>query len=285
MTREAPPNLRSLEQRLRNVAEDEQVVEARLRRAIGISVIGVMLADSGAGIIKGATNLELRIGTQQTRVSSDLDTVRRSTTGDFRASLEEALANGWAGFAGRLVDRGPINAPVPDSYRPHTFHAKLEYLGKPFGTVEIEVAPEEINSFDDMEVIEPDATTLYWLDVIGLPAPGKLPVLSLRHQIAQKLHACTTPDDPPWMNDRSHDLVDLQLAMSVFEGGLADLAVVSRRLFTYRGRHCWPPTVVARTRWSTLYPSQADGLPVLADIGSAVAWANDLVTNIDAAHP
>ncbi len=38
-----------------------------------------MLADSGAGIIRGATNLELRIGTEQTRVSSDLDIVRRST--------------------------------------------------------------------------------------------------------------------------------------------------------------------------------------------------------------
>jgi len=240
-----------------------------------------MLADSGAGIIKGATNLELRIGTAQTRVSSDLDTVRRSTIDDFRVGLEEALATGWGGFTGRLVDKGPINAPLPDPYRPHVFHAKLDYCGKPFGTVEVEVAAEEIDSFDDMETIELDASMLRWLDAIGLPAPGRLSVLSLGHQIAQKIHACTAPDDPPWTNDRSHDLVDLQLAMSVFDGSHAEIAVVARRLFAYRDRHAWPPVVTARVGWGALYSTQAEGLPVLADIDAAVIWANDLVREID----
>lgn len=283
MTRLAPANLRSLEQRLRNVAAAEEIVEARLRRSIGVAVVGVMLAESGAGIIKGATNLELRIGTKHTRVSSDLDTVRRSTIEDFRASLEQALANGWAGFGGRLIDKGPINAPLPDNYRPHTFHAKLDYLGKPFGTIEIEVAADEIDAVADIELVEPDPTTLSWLDAIGLPAPGELPVLSLRHQIAQKLHACTAPDDPPWVNGRSHDLVDLQLAIRVFDGTFTDLAVVARRLFSYRARQPWPPTVTAREGWPALYTTQAQGLHVHPAVETAVDWTNKLITNIDTA--
>lgn len=74
-----------------------------------------MLAESGAGIIKGATNLELRIGTTGTRVSSDLDTVRLGSPESFRDLLAEALLAGWNGFTGRLVDKGPINAPVPEA--------------------------------------------------------------------------------------------------------------------------------------------------------------------------
>jgi len=135
-----------------------------------------------------------------------------------------------------------------------------------------------------METLEPDAATLRWLDAIGLPAPGQLPVLSLRHQIAQKLHACTSPDNPPWTNDRSHDLVDLQLAMTVFDGSHGDIAVVARRLFAYRDRHPWPPVVTAREGWPGLYSNQADGLPVLADIEAAVTWVNQLISRIDLAR-
>ena len=40
---------------------------------------------------------------------------------------------------------------------------------------------------------------------VGLPAPGRAPLMPLDHQVAQKLHALTGP------GDRARDLVDLQL--------------------------------------------------------------------------
>jgi len=48
---------------------------------------------------------------------------------------------------------------------------------------------------------------------VGLPEPVPVSVLPVPAQIAQKLHAWTAPDDPTtgWVNDRPHDLVDLQL--------------------------------------------------------------------------
>ena len=93
---------------------------------------------------RGASNLELRLGTELSRASSDLDAVRAVELDDFRSRLEEALMTGWQGFTGRMIDRGEIGAPVPTAYRPHRFHAKLDFQGKPFSTVELEVAAEEV---------------------------------------------------------------------------------------------------------------------------------------------
>lgn len=126
MTRTPPSGLRSLEARLRNLARAQGVPERRIRRMIGIVVLGQLLARSQAAVIKGASNIEVRVGTRGTRVSSDLDTVRRATVDEFRDGFAAALREGWAGFAGVLVDDGEIAVPAPDGYRPHRFRAKLD---------------------------------------------------------------------------------------------------------------------------------------------------------------
>lgn len=88
MSRTAPPNLRSLEARIRNLAREQELPEGRVRRLIGIVVVGQLLARTEAAAIKGASNLEIRIGTRQARVSSDLDTVRRHSLDAFREQIE-----------------------------------------------------------------------------------------------------------------------------------------------------------------------------------------------------
>lgn len=187
-------------------------------------------------MIKGASNIEIRVGTRGTRVSSDLDTVRRATVDQFRDEFATALRTGWAGFTGVLVDDGEITAPAPDGYRPHRYRAKLEYRGGPFGTVTVEVAPEEAGGLTRVEAIAAhDAAD--WFDELGLPAPQPVPTLPLTHQITQKLHACTTPDDHTWVNDRAHDLVDLQLAARVYQGSMTELREVAVRLFAARRAH------------------------------------------------
>src|ERR1035437_2970692 len=69
--------------------------------------------------------------------------------------------------------------------------------------------------------------------------PGPLATLPLRFQIAQKLHACTDPHDPPAsINDRPRDVVDLLLLRHLVrtEGRptLLELRVAAEAIFAAR---------------------------------------------------
>lgn len=281
MSRKAPPNLRSLEARLRNLARDQGVPEGRIRRLISIVVLGQLLERTGVAIIKGASNIEVRLGTRATRVSSDLDTVRVRSLADFRDELALALRSGWADFTGLLIDDGEISAPVPDGYRPHRFRVKLQYRGGAFGTVTVEASAEEINGVDRPDVVAvQDAET--WFAELGLPDPRPIPTLALPHQIVQKLHACTAPDNEDWINDRAHDLVDLQLAHELFDGSLAEIQVCAVRLFDARRLHAWPPIVTAREGWEARYAAEAQGLNVLPRLDAAIVWANAFIADVTA---
>ncbi len=106
---------------------------------------------------------------------------------------------------------------------------------------------------------------------VGLPAPGRAPLMPLDHQVARKLHALTGP------GNRARDLVDLQLVASNAELDLAAKRRVCERLFAYRKAQTWPPEVVLRDGWEGLYAEQASGLPVLQSLADAVEWANGFI--------
>lgn len=282
MTRPAPTNATSLAARLRNLCRERDIPEGRVRRLLAVAVVGQLLARTGVGVVKGATNLEVRVGTGRTRVSSDLDTVRRVSLEEFRDRLAEALRAGWEGFTGVVADRGPIDTPAPAAYRPHRLRVRLLYRGGDFTSLAIEVSPEEIDALGEPEAIT-SQEAVGWCEELGLPTPASIPALPLVHQIAQKLHACTAPDSDDWTNDRVHDLVDLQIAMEGYTGNYRPIKAAAVRLFSYRDGHPWPPTVTARDGWADRYPQEAAGLSVIADLDAAIAWTNDLVTRIQSA--
>ncbi len=60
-------------------------------------------------------------------------------------------------------------------------------------------------------------------------------------------------------------------------------AELCRKLFRYRKVHEWPPTIVKGETWDSVYEYQRGGLPVLATVDEAVAWANELIDKIDKA--
>lgn len=67
--------------------------------------------------------------------------------------------------------------------------------------------------------------------------PGKAPLMPLPHQVAQKIHALTGGDD------RVRDLIDLQLIASNETVDLEATCAACERLFSYRKKQEWPPTV------------------------------------------
>lgn len=55
---------------------------------------------------------------------------------------------------------------------------------------------------------------------------------------------------------------------------------ICERLFVYRKKQPWPPTVVKNDDWETLYNAQRGSLDVLPGVDSAIEWANALIRKI-----
>ena len=155
------------------------------------------------------------------------------------------------------------------------FEVKLSYLGKPYRTVLFELGHPEASSTDEpAERLGSDIVEIF--TEVRLPAPDPVRVMSAEHQITQKIHACTGPDAA----SRAHDLVDIQILAAVEDLDYASIAAIGPRLFAYRQRHEWPPTVVAYDGWGGLYASACEDIvndTVLADVGDAVAFVNGII--------
>lgn len=121
---------------------------------------------------------------------------------------------------------------------------------------------------------------------LGLPESSKVDCLSLRYQIAQKLHACTEqPDDKD--NERAHDLVDLQLLMGLLDpDNLQAVREACEEIFASRDRQVWPPALQTPLPWAGLYGAaradvlDADALNLAPTIKDAVVVVQELINAI-----
>lgn len=244
------------------------------RAIMANAIVAQMLPD---GSVKGGSAIKMRLGDGVTRYTTDLDVARASAIEDFASSLDVALAAGWEGFTGTLVaGRQAHPKGVPAQYVMQPYQVKLSYNTKPWMTVELEVGHNEIGDAEEPDLIVPaDANAI--LEALGLPPVGPVPVMPLKHQIAQKLHAVSTPG-----SDRAHDLIDLQLTDSVYNGDYSDVKATCERLFAYRKMQAWPPTITAGPDWENLYSRQLPAGNLLPTVDEAVAWANELIERIDA---
>ena len=114
---------------------------------------------------------------------------------------------------------------------------------------------------------------------LALPKPGPFPAMRLEDQVVQKLHGASSPG-----SKRAHDLVDLQLIAANADLDLRRVRDVCVRLFKYRKRQTWPPTIVLGSGWPELYAEQSANVPVLPTVEEAVAWTQRLIDRIDAAR-
>jgi Nucleotidyl transferase AbiEii toxin, Type IV TA system len=282
-----PANLRSLRDRLTQAAQRQGVVFGRLQRHVAMIVVAQFAAmltdDSGVPLllVKGGSSLELRRGIPDSRTSKDFDTVARRDIDLVHEQLADAGEAGWEGFTAIFTAPEEIDVPgMP--VKPRRFTAKLNYRGKPFASVPMEVSTVEAGNADQFDTLTSDA-----LGLVGVSAAVSVPCMTIPWQIAQKLHAVTAALQVPRVNDRAHDLVDLQL----LEGLLPDTDLLPTRsaciaVFEARAQHPWPPQVAALPHWPPIYSGALEGLDHLelaATVEEAAAAVQRFVDRIDRA--
>lgn len=250
-----------------------------LSRAIANVIVAQMLPD---GVVKGGSSLLFRYGRYGSRYTRDIDTARVMELESYLKQLNEALSHGWNGFTGRLVAvEPPQPVGVPSAYVMMPYDIKLNYYGRPWQTIRIEIGHNEIGDADEFETSLPsDLADVF--EKLSFPQPKPLRVMKLAYQIAQKLHAVSEPG-----SERAHDLIDLQLICNRSQIDYAEVKDVCQRLFDYRRRQSWPAVVTALPSWDNLYVQARNNLldngDVLPSAAEAVTWANELICKIVAA--
>jgi Nucleotidyl transferase AbiEii toxin, Type IV TA system len=270
-----PMSATALRRALDEAAALRSVAPGRLHYTVASTVVLQLVP---YGVAKGGGAIRQRVNEREARLTKDLDYALAEgiDIDTFVDTFNERLAAGWHGFSGILKTlKKATPAGVPTAYVMDPFEVKLSYLNKPYRTVLFELGHPEVGSTDQpVERLGSDIAEIF--TEVGLPAPEPVRVMSAEHQITQKIHACTGPDAA----GRAHDLVDIQILAAVEDLDYRAIAAIGPRLFAYRQRHEWPPTVTARSGWDSLYASarqDIDNDTVLPAVNEAVDLVNSII--------
>lgn len=282
-----PNNLRSIEDRLRRIATAQDLPVNRLRHRLAVVVLADILSglqidgEDPVFLVKGGTAMMIRFGIRDSRFSRDLDGMLR---GAIRPFLDALLIRGrepYLGFTLEVARDEPIEVPGM-SVQPRRLRVRMKYKGRDFATVQVEISPEEGHAAGEFEAR--DTNDLASLGFDSDASEKRL--LSVRYQVAQKLHACTLRTDDR-RNDRAHDLVDLALLEPLTRQQLKAVRAACAEIFDVRGAHPWPPILEPEEHWGPIYVRAVEGLEevVPGDLDQAVALVNQLISDVDHSQP
>jgi hypothetical protein len=222
-------------------------------------------------LIKGGIACELRFQ-DQARATRDLDALFHGSLDELLTDFDTAFATPYSGFS--------FSYTPPEAVREtsaHRFDIKLTYQGRGWATLRVEVSPPEGKAH------EPESVPALSVSEFGLTGPTEVACLSLRFQIAQKIHACTERF-PDRENERVHDLIDLQLMEELVED-YNRVKAASVEIFELRRMHAWPPTLTAEPTWPETYRELAAELDFpIKDLDEAITRVQALIDRIQSAE-
>lgn len=273
-TRKPPNSARLLNRWVDAYAREHDLPPVRVRNWVSFMVLGGALERAGFDgaesrfTIKGGVALEMRFR-HLARATRDLDLIFDGES-DPVAALRATLASPYQGFGFRLKDGG---ITMPNGAQ--RLDISLAYASKPWGSVQVDVAPHE-GSGTEVEMV--DAISLA---SFGLEGPSALRCLSLPYHIAQKIHAVTLPPAAGRRNERFRDLVDLLLLKPL----ITDFEVVRRacdNVFRHRQTHAWPPVLSVPEHWVGPFEQMAvsHGLEI-TDVHQAAIEVRQLISALD----
>jgi hypothetical protein len=258
-------------------ARDTDIPQARLRQRISsLVLIGALqrVQDPKAGprfLIKGGVAMELRLG-MGARATDDFDVVFRGPMTELLKSLDEAFAEPYAGF--QFKRSGEPEYIGETSTQRQVI--KISFHGRGWQTLTVEAATPEGTHGGDPELM----LAAISVSQFGLESPKRIAVMTVRYQIAQKLHAVTEqPSDRE--NARYWDLIDLLLLKHLVDD-LAPVREACIEIFENRATHSWPPDLAVPDAWEQPYATEAQDLKFTpADIHEAAAEIRAFIAEID----
>jgi hypothetical protein len=189
------------------------------------------------------------------------------------AALDAALAAPYSLFS--FERRAPEPIGTAGSQR---VEVKVFFNGRSWATVRLEISSPEGHAGREAQIV--DAISI---EDFGLIGPETVRCLSIRYQIAQKLHACTEVIETGRENDRFRDLVDL-LMLRALEPDLTAIRYACVDVFAARAKHEWPPVLRAPTSWTDPYARLARELAFpITDLDEAAQLVAAFIAEIDLA--
>jgi hypothetical protein len=188
----------------------------------------------GSYFLKGGVALELRFATRA-RATKDLDLglegPRRSRVDLF----QRALGRGFDAFTFRL------KAQTRDMEQADTVRVNVAvaYRTRAWQTIEIDLGPASGQMID---LIDPQVAGLAEL---GLPVTSPVRCLSMAEQVAQKLHACTSPNAA----ERARDVLDILLVEMLQGLDYVRAADAAQGVFAARATHAFPSEFNMPSEW------------------------------------
>ncbi len=273
-----PSQVGHLERLLESYGRAKGIAPNRVRRwmtmMVMIGALDRVQADPEQPLflVKGGVAMELRLR-QGARATRDLDMVFLGDADELLDALDTALAEPYSLFG---FQRGP--AEVIGTTPSRRLDVKVAFNGRSWATVRLEISPPDGRAGGEVQVL--DAISI---EEFGLIGPDKVRCLSIRYQIAQKLHACTEMFPDGRENDRFRDLVDL-LLLRALDPDLVKIRNACLDVFTARAGHAWPPTLTPPGSWSEPYSRLARELEFdVLTVEEAVTAVHDFIAQIDQA--
>lgn len=220
-------------------------------------------------LVKGGVSMELRLGLRA-RTTKDVDIVFRGAADEMLDALDDAFLRPYGNFSFRR--KGPVESIRETGSR--RVAVQVSFGGREWQTLQLEIAPPEA---DEVELV-PVAISL---EDFKLDGPAHVACLSLRYQVAQKLHAVSErPPDRP--NLRYWDLIDLILLRELIRDDLRAVRAACIEIFEGRATHPWPPEMDVPDSWREPYAASAvnieAGVPL--DVDEAVEIVRAFIAEI-----
>jgi hypothetical protein len=275
--RRTPTRRGHLERLTGDYGHTHGIAPERARRWLSLvsfaGALDAVRADDGPRfLIKGGASMELRLGLRA-RTTKDVDVVFRGVPKEMLDALEEAFARPYGSFSFRR--KGPIEDIRETGSR--RLFVQVGFAGKDWQTLQVEVARPEAT--------EPELVPVaVGIADFKLDGPERVACLSLRYQVAQKIHAVTEqPRDR--INHRYWDLIDLLLQRELLGDDLIRVREACVETFAGRDLHSWPPELVVPEGWREPYATVAAELDadLPLDVDAAAEGVRDFIAAIDAA--
>ncbi len=273
---QTPKQKAHLERLVTHYAELRGLAPARVRRWISMMVLLGALDRSRESdplfLLKGGVAIELRVG-GGARATKDVDLVFLGDPGQLGEILDEDLAEPYSVFS---FERQEVEPRGEGLFR--RVDVKLLFRERSWGTLRLEVGQPDTRATDG------EAVEAIPIDEFGIEGPRMIRCLSLRYQIAQKLHAVTQRFQES-ENERFRDLIDLIICCEL----VTDLGAVREACidtFEARELHPWPPTLQVPDSWAEPYTALAEEMDFpVTDVSVAAAQVRELIGEIDAGAP